>query len=213
MGTTQLSQNFEQGSDEQLVAVRPDVLSDAEHALGNLLQRIHYVVRACRDSLGPHGERISGALDDLERLLELLLDYVSPIELEVRPTDGGRIAESLVAQVRACGAAEPKVGNHLPIRVVADPRVLNRSFQLLGRACEQDWKGASHTFVEVRHSESADLAEFVVYAQVEGATSAAADAKLAAAVAARLIELQGGEVRWTSSAGGVSCSVILPTAK
>ena len=97
---------LEQRGDEQLVAVRREVLNDVEHAVGNLLQRMHHAARAAKAGLGPQGERLQNALDDLERLLELLFDYVSPVEVQVRPTDAERIAESLAAQLRAQGVAE-----------------------------------------------------------------------------------------------------------
>ena len=80
---------------ERLVAVQPDVLSDAEHALGNLLQPIHHAARQSADTLGPQVERLQVALDDLEGLLELIFDYVSPVDLELSPVSVGRIADSL----------------------------------------------------------------------------------------------------------------------
>ena len=89
--------------DEQLVAVRREVLSDVEHAVGNLLQRMHHVARAAKAGLGPQGERLQQTLDELERLLELLFDYVSPVEVQMRPTAAAQIAESLAAQAARAG--------------------------------------------------------------------------------------------------------------
>src|SRR5215470_18429518 len=113
--------------DEQLVAVRRAVLNDVEHAVGNLLQRMHHAARAAKGGLGEQGERLETALDDLERLLELLFDYVSPVEVQVRPTDAERIAESLAAQLRGQGAAELAPGAPPAVEVLADPRILSRS--------------------------------------------------------------------------------------
>src|SRR5258706_3553805 len=103
-GTAQLPSGVEQRADERLVAVRPDVLSDVEHAVGNLLQRMHHAARMARTGSGAPDERLQTALDDLERLLELLFDYVSPVEMQVRAIDAERVAESLAAQLRGQGA-------------------------------------------------------------------------------------------------------------
>src|ERR1044071_9824306 len=101
LATTPLTANDEQRGGEQLVSVRTEVLTDAEHALGNLFQRIYHVTRVAREGLGPYADRLNGTVQDLERLLELLFDYVSPVDLEMRPTSCGRVAESLAVQLRA----------------------------------------------------------------------------------------------------------------
>jgi hypothetical protein len=67
---------------ERLVAVREDVLHDVEHAVGNLLQRMHHAARSARAEMGAHGERLGVALTDLERLLDLLFGYVSPVDVD-----------------------------------------------------------------------------------------------------------------------------------
>ena len=97
---------LEERGEEQLVALRRTVLNDAEHAVGNMLQRLHHAARAATAGLGAQGERLQSTIDDLERLLELLFDYVSPVEVQVRPTAAERIAESLAAQLRAQGIGE-----------------------------------------------------------------------------------------------------------
>ena len=92
----------EQRTDEQLVAVRPDVLNDVEHAVGNLLQRMHHAARSARSGSGAHGERLQTTLEELERLLELLFDYVSPVDVQVRAIDAG---VSPRAWRRSCAAS------------------------------------------------------------------------------------------------------------
>src|SRR5215470_16772916 len=127
--------------DEQLVAVRRAVLNDVEHAVGNMLQRMHHAARAAKAGLGEQGERLQATLDDLERLLELFFDYVSPVEVQVRPTDAERIAESLAAQLRAQGVADVTLAASSSAQVLADPRVLGRSFLLLAQACARECDG------------------------------------------------------------------------
>jgi len=196
-------------ADEQLVALRTDVLSDVEHAVGNLLQRMHHVARVSRGELGVQGERLQATLDELEQLLGLFFDYVSPVELQLRATDAARVAESLAAQLRGQGAAVTVEAASAPA-VVADPRTLSRSFALLAQAGGRDWDGAA-VAIATRRDASGERVEFEVRAGGRGAATAAAPGVLATAVARRLIELQGGELREHPSAA-CACSVVLPVA-
>lgn len=190
-------------ADERLVAVREDVLNDVEHAVGNLLQRMHHAVRSSRAEMGAHGERLQTALGDLERLLDLLFGYVLPLTVEVRATDAGRVAESLAAQLRGQGA-EVVLASVPAVRVLADPRALGRSFQLLAES--RQWDGSFA--VDVRHDAAAERMEFLVRGPAaEGLPDA--QRTLAAAVAGRLLDLQGGELRPHEKGG---CAVTLPVA-
>lgn len=200
----------EERGGEELVAIRHEVLSDVEHAVGNLLQRMHHAARAASASLGMQGERLQSALDDLERLLELLFDYVSPVAVQVRPVDAGRIAESLTAQLRGQGAAE-LVSGAPAVQVLADPRMLSRSFLLLAVACGRDGESAAPLTIEVALDGAGDRVAFILQAASDAPTVASAHAKLAAAVAARLIELQGGELQ-ASPQPTRPWAVILPVA-
>jgi hypothetical protein len=193
--------------DERLIAVREDVLHDVEHAVGNLLQRMHHAARSAGTEMGAHGERLGerleGALTDLERLLDLLFGYVSPVDVELKPTDAERVAESLAAHLRGQGV-EVAVAGVPAIRVLADPRALGRSFQLLVES--RSWAGPFA--VAVIHDVAAERVEFTVRGAAES-TPPGAQGALAAAVAGRLIDLQGGELR--QEAGG-GCAVTLPVA-
>ena len=201
----------EQG-DEQLVALRRAVLNDVEHAVGNLLQRMHHAARAASDAV--QGERLQTTLDDLERLLELFFDYVSPVDVQVRPTAAARIAESLAAQLRGQGGGEvsltPLPGDDA-VQVLADPRVLSRSFLLLAQACARECESGSTVLVEVLHDPDGERVQFLVQPTAEAAAVPSAHNALATAVAARLLELQGGELK-ERPRPGCTCAVVLPAA-
>jgi hypothetical protein len=189
-------------ADERLVAVREDVLNDVEHAVGNLFQRMHHAARSARAEMGAHGERLETALSDLERLLDLLFGYVSPVDVELRATDAERVAESLAAQLRGQGA-EVDVAAVPAVRVLADPRALGRSFQLLAES--RAWGGAFA--LEVRHDATAERVEFAL--RGPGEAPQGAHGALATAVAGRLLDLQGGELCQRDGGG---CAVTLPVA-
>jgi hypothetical protein len=157
------------------------------------------------------GERLETALDDLERLLELFFDYVSPVEVEVRPSDADRIAESLAAQLRAQGVSEVSLTASPGLQVLADPRLLSRSFLLLAQACARECNGGAPLAIEVVHDAAGDRVEFLVRAPGELTGTPTAQSSLAAAVAGRLIELQGGELH-ARPQPACACAVVLPAA-
>jgi hypothetical protein len=198
---------------EQLVAVRPDVLDSAEHALGNLFQRVYHVTRLAREGLGAHADRLTEALESIEQIFELVFDYVSPVEIELRPVGAVKVLESLASQLRNHrGAAGLSMGECPALRVVADPRVLGRSFLFLGRALGRDWERAAEVALDVAHDEEGERIQFTVRAEVGESGLAAADANLAFAVAGRLIDLQGGALQAAASAGALVCSITLPVS-
>jgi hypothetical protein len=205
-GNAYESPRFAAGGDvgERLVSLREDVLNDAEHAVGNLLQRMHHAERSARAEMGVHGERLQTALSDLERLLDLLFGYVSPVDVELRATAAEHVAESLAAQLRGQGAAVT-VAAVPAVQVLADPRALGRSFQLLAES--RNWAGGALE-VGVRCDAAAERVEFDVHGAGEVAAPGPHGA-LAAAVAGRLIDLLGGELR-LEAAGG--CTITLPVA-
>lgn len=214
MGSTNASIGVErQTPSEHLVTVRSSVLRDAEHTLGNLFQRLYHATRLNRDGLGPHAERLTAALEDLEAVVELVFDYVSPVDLELRPIPAARIAESLASQVTDRTNGEVIVAECPAVLVSADSRRLRRCFQLLGRACEQDWAAADRVSIRVSHDAVAEQAEFLLVWKTAPTNSGSKADSLLWAVAARLIELHGGALQQTPSPTENACLIALPTSK
>ncbi len=195
---------------EVLVAVLPEVLHDAEHAVGNLLQRIHHVSRvSLAGAEAEQRDRVRVALSDLERLLELLFDYVSPVAIEARPTDAGRVASSIVSQVRAHAGDGVEMVGQPNGKLMVDPRALTRCFQLIGDSLGGHWKLSQVVGVDVQTGDGDEGMAFAVRsADGKGAPLSAA-ARVGLAVAGRLIEMQGGELHWGGDAEG-GCRVVLP---
>lgn len=203
----------EMGS-EYLVTVDPDVLRDVDHALGNLFQKIRNASRLSGQALGPEADRLlKTAVRDIERVVELMLEYVSPADVELRPIPLGRIAESLLAQVRGCRSGEVALASCPEVSVLADSRRLRRCFELLGIIYKRHWAGADQVAISVYHDEAAEQVELRV------ACSSAADGNESSAdsvvwaLAGRLIDLHGGTLRPVPTASGKSCAIVLPTVK
>lgn len=198
---------------EHLVSVQPDVLRDAEHTLGNLFQRIYHATRVNREALGPQAERLEAAVEDLQGIVELVFDYVSPVDLELRPIPTARVAESLVSQITPRTKGKVHLGECPTVPILADSRHLRRCFQLLARACEHDWAAADRVSVEVSHDAAGEQAELLISCErAPGGNGGRADSLLWA-VAARLIELHGGALDHTPSETMNVCVISLPTSK
>lgn len=195
---------------EVLVAVRPEVLHDAEHAVGNLLQRIHHVARvSLAGGEAEQRERVRIALSDLEGLLELLFDYVSPFAIEARPTDAGRVASSMVSQVRAHAGESVEIVGQASGKLMIDPRAMSRCFQLIGNSLGNVWKGSPDVAVAVATGQNGDGMAFAINVAEGGGAPLSASARVGLAVAGRLIEMQGGELHWDGDTHG-ECRVVLP---
>ncbi|MGD9764800.1 MAG: hypothetical protein AB7V27_13890 [Candidatus Binatia bacterium] len=156
--------------------------------------------------MGPHGERAEAGLEELESLLGLLFDYLSPVVAAPRPTEALAVGESLAGQMRALGA-RIVVGPVPAGKVAADPRLLTRSFQLLGEAVAVQGDAAPEWRLEVLADAPGGMVEYALrtdgpYPPARGRHA------LAIAVAARLIHLQGGALR-QRSADGCPYSVLL----
>jgi hypothetical protein len=210
----QVTGRVEQRKAERLVTLQPEVLGDAEHAIGNLLQRLRHATRQT-DNRAAEGGRIQGALEELEGLLELIFDYVSPVDVEPRPVSASRVAESLAGQVGAHSPEQVTVGGLPAVQLTLDRRLLSRSFVLLGRAVGRRWERSSGTLIEAFLDQDLGRVEFVVRSALPAACehSAAGHEQLALAVAGRLIEVQGGELHWIPSEGQVECRIVLPASR
>lgn len=197
---------------EVLVSVCPDVLHDAEHAVGNLLQRIHHTARvALGGAEADQRDRVRLALADLERLLELLFDYVSPVAIEARPTDAAKVASSVMSQVRSHAGGSVELVGDTAGKLMVDPRALTRCFQLIGEGLGSAWRDSPEVVVDVATGLNGDGLEFTIRARASAADAppTVAWARVALAVAGRLIEMQGGELDWSGDPVG-DCRVVLP---
>ncbi len=198
-------------ADEALVSIRPEVLDEVEHGVGNLLQRIHHATRVSLAGCdAEQRDRVRVALTDLERLLELLFDYVSPVVIETRPTDASRVASSVVSQIRGYAGDGVEMHGAATGRLLVDPRALTRSFQLIGDSLGSVWKESSSVAVRIGAGDAGEGMSFsIAAASADGAAPLGASARVGLAVAARLIEMQGGELQWTDGVLG-GCCVVLP---
>lgn len=192
------------------MAICPEVLNQAEHTLGNLFQRIHHIARVAREGLGPNAERMTGALSDLQEVLDLVFDYVTPIKLERRPVGCDRVAESLAANVRALIPQVLVAETAAAATMDVDVRVLSRCFQILTKARARELGAAQSATVTTSPHPDGDTVDVAVIVQSGEPIVLGTDLDLAWEVAARLIEQQGGELNQAASGSSFTITLTFP---
>lgn len=194
------------------MAICPEVLNEAEHALGNLFQRIHHIARVAREGLGANAERMTGALSDLQELLDLVFDYVTPVTLERRPVGCERIAESLAANIRPFVTQGLTTDFAPGATIDLDTRILSRSLQVLAKACARELAAAQTVALATVHDVAGGTVDIAVVLQGGEAIALTGDVDLAWEVAARLIELQGGELHRVASGSSLTVTLTFPVS-
>lgn len=192
------------------MAICPEVLNEAEHALGNLFQRIHHITRVAREGLGANAERMTGALSDLQDLLDLVFDYVTPVTLDRRSIGCDRLAESVAANVRPFIAQGITMGSAPDAKIDIDTRVLSRSLQVLAKARARELAAAQAASVTAAHDATGSTVDVAVALEGGKPAGPTTDVDLAWEVATRLIELQGGELRQTSNGTVLTITLSFP---
>ena len=194
------------------MAICPEVLNEAEHALGNLFQRIHHIARVAREGLGANAERMTGALADLQEILDLLFDYVMPQTLETRQVSCDRIAESLVSNLRPFITQDVKIGPAPAAAIDIDTRLLSRSLQVLAKARARELTAAQSVSVATAQDDTRGVVDFALTLQCGEPIVSSGDVDLAWEVAARLVELQGGELRQSAVGSSLAITLTFPVS-
>jgi hypothetical protein len=189
-----------------LVGVRPEVIAEAEHAFGNLFHRLRYCVRKLATEGVESASVLDATIGELEDVLRLLLDYTSPLAIELRAVEASAVLGSLAAAVAAT-VALPDVGLTPARHLNVDPGRLSAAFQLMGYCLG----GAGGR--EIRSGIEED--ESGAWLVVEGVESpgngiATGRAVLAWAVAQKMVEAQGGLLFADPHTAGLRWSLRLP---
>lgn len=183
--------------------MRPDVVAEAEHAFGNLFHRLHYVAQKLQNRGIEGAAALATSVVELEDLLRLVLDYASPLKIEVRKVSAAAVVGSVSASLgRPGGTGSEWAGDY----VLADAGHLNQAFGLMRRVL-----GDGSGNLEVARA-CEDGAEWLQVAGLEPARAAVASGRAVVpwALAQKLIEAQGGILAEEGAEGGVRWVLRLP---
>jgi hypothetical protein len=196
-------------SDGELVVVRPSVLATVDHACGNIFQKLYHLLRTTRSGSNHSSAALEDTIRQLQSLIELFLDYVAPTSVQPQPI---RVV-SLLASFRGhlddqlAGPVEVDMTGDDCTTVVADPVRLGRAFQLLAQSAGAPGREGTLQ-LQCRLSSGRTHFEITVSHRPGGA----GDAELRWAVAEKLVDLQGGELRQDLRSDGVRWTLRLPLA-
>ena len=85
--------------DGQIVVIRPRVVENVGHVLGNMFQRIYHLVERTRGGDIVVAVDLDSNIRRLEAFLQLLMDYVSPLTLSVQDVPLDDVVQSVARQV------------------------------------------------------------------------------------------------------------------
>jgi signal transduction histidine kinase len=191
--------------DAALVAVRPEVMGEAEHAFGNLFHRLHYLAQKLQNRGVEGAAALGGSVTDLEDLLRLVLDYVSPLAIEARLLDAETVVRGLESGLeRRLGERCEEVAQ---ARVLGDGGQLSQAFAYMRRVL------AEGTHVDVKVERDVGEGWLVLSGEEAGRTVVASGrAMIPWALAQKIVEAHGGTLTEETENGGARWKLRLPLA-
>src|ERR1700687_2538484 len=199
--------------DAQLVVVRPHVVENIGHVLGNFFQRIYHLIDRARAADAATADQLHASTRRLEDFLQLVIDYLSPLSLSLQVVPGTEVAQSLARQVSDATGGAVKVDAKLPTesRLLVDPGRLARGFALLALMLEAVPEGDEPIQLHAVArpvSRSLALTVTIPHRYVPPHTS---ESEMRWALAEKFFEIQGGTLQEHAvPSGEVSWEIVLP---
>lgn len=199
--------------DGQIVLVRPRVVENVGHVLGNLFQRMYHLIGQVGEVDGPTGAQLEASTRQLENFLQLALDYFSPLNLALQYVSGTEVAQSLARQLSEAVGRPVRVDLKLLAegRLLVDPGRLARALGLL--AAQLRVVPKSEDSIEVKGLARPPGRSLLLQVIVPRGFTMAPSSQLEMcwAVAEKFLELHGGGLAQKSTAAGeLLWEIVLP---
>jgi hypothetical protein len=217
-GTTELTDHHKDDrerapSEGQIVIVRPEVVENIGHVLGNYFQRIYHLVDQTRSGDAAVATRLESSTRALEDFLQLVIDYFSPMALDFQYVPGTEVAQSLARQISDTTECCVRLDVKLPmdVRVLADPGRLARAFGLLALQMMQMEAPEAPVELKVGARLAGPSAAFTLLMPRHATAPRSSEAEMQWAVAEKFLELHGGELHQTATPSGeLLWEILLP---
>ena len=203
------------GDEGQIVVIRPRVVEDVGHVLGNLFQRIYHLIGQARN---PDGgavaiDQLEASTRRLEDFLQLVIDYVSPLYPALQYVAATDAAQSLARQISDAVGCPVRVDARLSVegQLLVDPGRLARSFGLL--AMQLRAHPSADESIEVRAVARPPGRSLTLTARlpVRWLPARTTEAEIQWAVAEKFLETHGGTLEEKPAASGeVLWEIVLP---
>jgi hypothetical protein len=200
-------------SDGQMIIVRPQVVENVGHVLGNFFQQIYHLVAETRAGDTTAGTQLAASVGHLEDFLQLVLDYFSPPVLALQDVLGTEVAQSLARQLSdtVCCPVKIEAKVHSDGRVRVDPGRLARGFALLATLLCQSTGADAGIALKAATRPMAHSLTFTVTVPRHFLAARSSQSDMRWAVAEKLLEAHGGALqRQSSPSGEVLWEIVLP---
>ncbi len=199
--------------DGQIVVIRPRVVENVGHVLGNMFQRIYHLVERTHEGDAAMAVDLNSSIRRLEGFLQLLMDYVSPMSLSVQEVPLGDVVESVALQVGDAVGHPVAIEGGVPAdgRVLADAGRLARAFGLLGLRLRRQSECEEAVRVKATARTDARLLALVIMIPRGCVLDGSSESEIQWAVAEKLLEIHGGVLQDRSTVSGdVLWEIMLP---
>jgi hypothetical protein len=201
------------GDDGQIVVVRPRVLENVGHVLGNMFQRIYHLVERRRDVDAVMAADLDSSIRRLEAFLQLLMDYVSPLPLSLENVSLADVAQSLARHLGDASGWPVTIQGSVPAdaQLLGDPGRLIQAFGLLGlQLCPAT--GGNET-IQIRATTKTGPRSLALVVMLPRACvlERSSEGEIQWSVAEKLLDIHGGVLQQSSTiSGGVLWEIMLP---
>ncbi len=199
--------------DAQIVAIRPQVVDNVGHVLGNLFQRIYHLIEQARRTDPPAADGLVSSTRQLEDFLQLVMDYFSPISLDLQDVEGAEVAQSLARQISGRSGCRVQVEAKLSegSRLRVDPGRLAQAFGLLALRIRKDSAGEEGIELKAVARASSRAAVLAVVVPRHLVSMRTSESEMDWAVAEKFLELHGGSLRENPAPSGeLLWEIVLP---
>lgn len=199
--------------DGQIVIVRPQVVDNVGHVLGNLFQRIYHLIDQAREIDSVVAEQLDGSTRQLDDFLQLVMDYFSPLPLALEYVSGAEIAQSLGRQISDAIGRSVRIEAKLPIegRLLVDPGRLARSFGLLAMQLRQSPGNNDGAVLKAVAQSPGRWLMLSVQIASRFVSPRSSESEMRWAVAEKFLEMHGGSLEQKSTpAGDALWEIVLP---
>jgi hypothetical protein len=199
--------------DAQIVVVRPEVVEDVGHVLGNLFQRLYHLIDVAAAADASAAKALEQSTRKLEDFLQLVIDYFSPVSLALQYVPAPEVAQGLARQMSGVVGCGVKIDAKLPSesRVLVDPGRLARSFVLLAARLREEPAGDQGIEVRVVGNASGRSMTLTALLPSRVVSPPSTESDIQWAVAEKLLETHGGTLReQTTASGEIQWEIVLP---
>lgn len=200
-------------AEEHVVVIRGDVLDTVGHVLGNLFQRLYHLVDRVSESDGLTADELRGNAGRLENVLQLFLDYVSPVAPSLQAVAFLDVAQSLSQRFNEASGGRLRVQLSVPASgsVLVDPGRLARAFDLLAARVQLRPGLEAVEPIRVELNATPRWLEVRVGLLPDYVAARSSEVELRWALAEKLIDLHGGTLTdLTQAAGEMQWLITLP---